>query len=576
MQENRNHARIAAQQAPATARPYRRLVAALVVLAALAFALVAPVGMRGADAIANRALADPASAEAAPAELVLSTPRRGEARAAATSPDARGAPRSDGAGPDTLRGMLVRPDGGPTGGGHVVALLALDAQGAPVVDGAQLADGGRVVVAPGQGGSFSLELPAWAYDGPVLLVGRAPRLRPAGRTLRLTRGAPHDEVTLTLSDGASLHGRLTYGGEPLVGWPVELDLRFGVPGVSGAGEEAFWLAGQFVEKHARATTDSRGRFAFQGLVADRYDLRCSRPSPAIPATHTQVVEVDGAPLELELGSAELHVQVLGAGGVLEQVEVHASCDAGEQRFRAGRHMTVLAAPPHTEVLVRAEHATHEAIEARFTTGASGTRSTAQVTMRPAVRPALRVRLPGATAAALEQVTLDLLPLLGASTERRLQLRRGAGRDEFWLDVLPADPGPHSLRLASALDFRSEVLELDVPRSGVAEVTFRGERGGRYQVELESALPEWTATWRVLDATGQQVGPAVHRTVWPQGEVFQWGEPPSSERVLRPSHDVVPAGTYRLEVESDLHQGVSRAFEVAVGATTDVAVVLQPK
>jgi hypothetical protein len=472
--------------------------------------------------------------------------------------------------PDVLRGVLVRPDGGPTGAGHVVALLELDGDGAP------RERGGRVTVAPDARGRFELQLPEWAYGGPVALVGRAWHLHPATLTLRFARGTPHEDVVLTLEEGAILRGRLTNGGVPLAGWPIDLDLRFGVPGVFGAGEEAFWLAGRLVEKQRRATTDVDGRFSFTGLVADRYDLRCGRAAPSIPSVHTQVVVIDGSSLEIDLASAELEVTVLGAGGTLEGTHVVVACEAGETRFRSGEGATILAVPAFAEVTLRAEHATHATLEERTVVGAVGSRSAVLLVLSPTVRATLRVWLPGAYDAGLQRLVLDLLPLSGSGQERRIELARGTAHDEFWLAALPAAPGAHALRLPSTGDFRSEVCRLDVPEAGVAEIAFTGARGGRYRIDISSSLATWRADWRVVDEEGRTVGPDVHRAVDGSGESFEWSEDVGDERTLRPDTSVVPPGRYRLEVGSDEHVHLSREFEVVVGETTNVSVRLAPK
>jgi len=502
----------------------------------------------------------------APAELVGAVP----------SSDARAAPaeaRPPAPRADSLRGRLVRPDGGPTGDGHVVALLAVGADGAPL-DG-----GGRLVLTPETDGRFELALPDWAFDGPVLLVGRAPLHAPAALSLQPKRGAPHGEVGLLLSEGATLRGRVTYRGEPLVEWPIELDLRFGTPGVSGAGDEAFWLpgprGGQFVEKTAHARTGPRGDFEFKGLAADRYDLRCSRPAPAIPDVHTEVIAIDGTTLALELGAAELAVRVLGAGGVLEGVDVLASCEAGTARFRAGPHSPTLAIPAHTEVTLRAEHPLHETLEARFESGPDGSRTDALLTLRPAVRPALRVHLPGGHDAGLARLALDLLPLASDGEERRIELGRGVGLDEYWLGVLPAEPGRYAVRLPSVEDFCSEVLELEVPEFGVAELTFSGARGGRFVVVLASPLADWSGSWRVLDHRDRQVGATIHWSHSEGTDMLMW-DSASDVRTLPADTNVVPAGKYRVEVESEQHRPVSQTFEVTGGGTTKVTVALTPE
>jgi hypothetical protein len=471
-----------------------------------------------------------------------------------------------------LHGVLVRPDRGPTGDGHTVVLIETDDDGAP------RSNGGRIVVTPEFDGRFEIRLPDWAHRAPVLLVGRARHHLPAMLILRPVRDVAHDEVELLLEEGDVLRGRIVHGGDPVVGWPVELDLRFGVPGVSKAGSEGFWLTGRFVEKHARATTGAQGQFEFRGLVRDRYDLRCARIAPAIPSEHTEEVRVDGTDVLIDLAGAELAVVVNGAGGTLEGVDVHVNCGAGETHFRGGRNPTVITLPAHTLVTFLAEHGSHASLETSVMTGARGERIETVFTLIPALRPALRVWLPGAHDAKLAQLSLDLLPLDGSAGERRLELRRQTGRDEFWLDVLPASPGRHALRLGSVGDFRSEVKEFEVPEGGVVEVAFAGERGGRFAVELESDLAQWSAQWRIRDDQGREAVPARYLTVeaGEESETTTFEVHDAKWHNLVPDVDVLPPGRYRLEVESDQHSARSVDFEIVVGDVARLGVRLLSK
>jgi hypothetical protein len=237
---------------------------------------------------------------------------------------------------------------------------------------------------------------------------------------------------------------------------------------------------------------------------------------------------------------------------------------------------LLEFPPFAEVTLRIEHPTHATLEERLITGALGGAQPLLLALRPIVRPALRVHLPGAHAAQLERLDLDLLPLAGVSSARGLRAERAAELDEYWLAALPASPGPYALRLASVGAFRSEVKEVEVPEAGIVDVAFSGARGGRFRVEITSALETWSAEWRVLDDSGRVVRPPMQHVVNGPGEAFAWSMSSNAEVALAPDHEVVPAGSYRLEVESEQHDHVSRVFEVRVGDTISVQVALRPK
>lgn len=472
-----------------------------------------------------------------------------------------------------LRGVLVRPDRGSTGDGHTVVLIETDAGGAP------RPEGGRVVVTPQADGRFELRLPEWSIGVPVLLVGRATDHLPAMLVLRPARGVPLGDVELLLEEGAVLRGRIVHGGDPVADWPVELDLRFGVPGVFDAGEEGFWLDGRFVEKLARTRTGARGEFEFKGLAPDRYDLRCPRMPPSVPSDHTEVVQIDGAEHTIELADAELAVVVTGPGGVIRGADVRVACERGGVEFRSTRAPVVVGVPAHTEVTLHVEHVSHANGAMTLMSGARGERIEVVLALEPVVRPALRVWLPGATDARLGALSLDLLALDDSARERRLELGRGTAVDEFWLPVLPAPPGGYALRLRSVGAFQSEVIELEVPERGVVEVTFQGERGGRFAVDLGSELAQWSATWRIRAMDGREVVPPRNRNVGGDGEEFEFTMTDLSEtgpQTLVPDVEVLPPGRYILEVESEQHVDCSLEFDVVTGETARLVVRLRPK
>lgn len=381
-----------------------RARALLVVCGLVALSVAFIVVSSGDDAVkarsASRAAAPPADIHEGAAELPDLTdlgPRSDERRAALAPLAAEEPPPRAASQGRELTGLLLRPDGGPTGDGHSVWLIELSASGEPDPDG------GRAQADLTANGRFRMPWPDWAEHGSALLVGRGPGL--AAATLELS-GLPGDGVELPLGVGAELTGLVTWLGEPVAGWPVGVDMAYGTPGVFGAGAEGFWHRGAFVVKHRQTHTDDAGRYRLTGLAEAGYDLRVSRVEPSVSPAWEERVVVDGREVNVELGEVQLSVEVTSGGVPLAGAVIIARCGArAAEQVHAGGPVP-FTVPADMPVVVEVREAGHRTSITEVPAAGAGSTIEHLVSLEPVTRPRLLVHLPGAADAGIESLPLD--------------------------------------------------------------------------------------------------------------------------------------------------------------------------
>ncbi|MEL6905862.1 MAG: hypothetical protein AAFU73_03985 [Planctomycetota bacterium] len=468
-----------------------------------------------------------------------------------------------------LEVRLLRPDGRPATGRARVDLVEAGADGAPRNGGRRSRFGA------GRAGEFTLRIPEWAFRSPLLVVGREPGLLPATHALHVVRRLENDPIDLVLGDGAVLSGRVTLGGAPVPDHDVHVDLRYGTPGVFGLGQEGFWFDGAFVEKTATVRTDRDGRFRFTGLVDDRYDLRTAYVHPlAVPGSYARRVTVADGEIGIELERAEIEVVVACDGGPPpEGMQVTARSEDGTRAGQVEDGRVAFAVGTGAEVEFHAKLAGYDAEGVRAAAGGLGSTVQAHLDLWTVARPSLRVRVSNAPER-LTAVHVDVGRAhlgTGLGPVPRIQGLRAERESPglFANDCLDLEPGRYVFTLRDAELLREETVEAEVPHAGSVELEFEGLPGGAYDVRIDGAQD---LTWRVEHTLGNVIE-ARQRSTFVSTDENGQEMAFSSEFATVSRRSAVAAGSYRLVVEVDGREPVTKEFEVRAGETTSVSIDL---
>ena len=487
-----------------------------------------------------------------------------------------------------LRGCVRREDGRPAP--HVLVGLVQMANGEPARSARTL------TTKTDARGEYELEPPAWSLDREVLLLAREPGRRPASRPLVLRAEVLEQVHELRLEAGFEISGRVINGAVGASEVHLSLDLRYGVPGVFGAGAEAFWIDGRLEEKLLSAITDEGGYFRFTGLGPHEHRLHSGTP-PGLRRLVSEVrrqVQAPDQSLVIDLSVAELAIEVTNESGVVADANVQVESDSHRTHFRSEVQPVLLGVEPWSEVVLSVEHGTSADARHQLTAPAAGQRMPVTVALQTIERPGLQVLLPGAREARIERIHLRVLPHAGDREARELDVVRTPSTDLFELAVLPLNAGRYSFVLeppdSGVTRYMTPcVVQCEVPEVGRVDLAFELTFGGRCEVEINSSTKrQLQASYRLIDAEGQAWMPRrFFRSA--QDDEDQWGmefsrdsfvdnfEPtPSLDRRRVRNAGILPAGQYELRVDAGEHEPFSTSVVIEVGETTRVEVQLQPK
>lgn len=453
---------------------------------------------------------------------------------------------------EIVRGRVFHPAGWPVPEA-IVAVLDL----AP--DRAQ--PGVTVTGKTDAAGRFELQT-GLRGTGRRFVAARHAGTRPA--TVELTGQQAEDELELRLGEGATLAGHVYRSGRPCEGARVQVDLRYGVPGLFGFGRECFWLRDAVEEKTATARVDAQGHFAIHGLATDEFDVAFHVPG-ATTGPVRRKLRTPKLDVWIDVSPAWLEITATVGGAPVQEARV-AIGKPGSWQESEGALPRRIAVSPETEVQVRVE--AEGAIPATVTCRAprAGGSVDVPVELVPASRGTLFVEATGASAHGITALELRIVEF-----DRRMTGTRVDG-DRFSFGPLTLEPRTYQFLIQPtgenarfALPVRTVVA---VPAEGDLEISAPVALGGRLEWSVADR-PDGDS-WVICElstADGQRGlrNSFGVRFTSPSGLVIE----------TLPLDEAIPAGDYQVRARCGGCIDDVRRITITAGAVTDVAFVLRP-
>lgn len=469
----------------------------------LVFTIAALVGRRDGGTPEHLSGTEPAPVSGAPGPATASARPRPESgvtaprRREVADPSQTTAPRD--ASDFSLRGRVFDADG-QLRPGATVGVLAIEA-GEPTDP--------QVVLASEADprGHFVLDLPAPLRHRDVALVARYPGQRPATLLLTTNDEAATREFDLTLERGYSIEGRVV-ANEGSAQAHLDVDIRFGTPGVFGIGSEAFWIGGRLEEKHASTRSDPvSGAFSITGLGPYEHRLQTGSDANSLISQLQQVT----APARIEIDLTPAIVEVVASDGGrplaswFAKVALHGRT---MERVSSGQPCR-FALPEHTDFTLTAHHTESRTVQRSLQAPARGQLLRVAFDLPRIERPSLQLTVVGSSGAEVDRLRLWMEQRDAANVEQasanlaepddtilpndhfETDLERKPGSDVFVVDRLQLDPGHYTIAIlptdgeGAGHYLQTTEDTLDVPTRGLIRHSMSIRHGGRFEVSLHT-------------------------------------------------------------------------------------------